>query len=136
MTTARKIFQWIDETLPSSSWGSGSSQGSRIADFIHDGHRHVAFTIYTYGKIEIRFGRLKRVPPYDSLEKRLELIKRLNEIQGVNIAERSADLYPSFDIAALNNEPELARFYAVMSWLVDEIKICPSLALALSQVRC
>ncbi|MFI0978893.1 DUF262 domain-containing protein [Streptomyces sp. NPDC021093] len=50
------------------------------------------------GTVEVVFQHLKRRPPFDDEPRRRELMARLNEIDGIELAEAKLDLRPSFPI--------------------------------------
>jgi hypothetical protein len=60
--------------------------------------------------------------PFESEEKRRELLSKLNEIRDVNLAEDSITKRPPIGLKALLGEPELTRFLEVMDWIVTELR--------------
>ena len=51
----------------------------------HKGTSHYLIAIWTYGRIEVQFQNMLRNPPFDDETKRLELLRRLNDIPHVTI---------------------------------------------------
>ena len=71
---------------------------------------------------DIQFQWLQYRPPFDSTEKRKELLDRLNMIPGVMLPEDSLTRRPSFPLTALLPAESLAKFIGVMDWVIAEIK--------------
>ncbi len=57
--------------------------------------------IYPSGKFEIVFQYLRSRPPFDSVELREDLRKRLNQLADVDLAAAKIELRPGFDLAVL-----------------------------------
>jgi hypothetical protein len=54
--------------------------------------------------------------------KRRELLRRLNEIEGVNFPDDVVNRYPSIPLKLLLNEVSLTRFLAAMNWFLAELR--------------
>ena len=83
---SRNTFVW---------WGEGATSGSFIPIFEHDGVKHQLFAVYTYGNVEIYFQWYAYKPPFDAIEKRRELLDRLNAIPEIQLPEDSLNRRPS-----------------------------------------
>ncbi|MFD7578563.1 DUF262 domain-containing protein [Kitasatospora sp. NPDC059817] len=68
------------------------------------------------GTAEVAFQWLKDRSPFDDTEMRRELLRRLNEIDGVELAEAKLDLRPSFPLQVFADHPE--EISAVLEWFV------------------
>jgi hypothetical protein len=73
--------------------------------------------VWTYGKIEIQFQYLKEQPPFDDLELRLELRRRLNEIPGVSIPDNAITRRPSVPLAIFADPESLAALKDALDWV-------------------
>ncbi len=115
-STAEAVFAWAAQRNLRFWFGSGRKDGSFQAG-VQDGTRYVwPFTLYTYGRIEIKFLNLARRPPFDDPALREELRRRLNEIPGVALPGDAVDLRPSIDLSLLTAPEALQRFLATMDW--------------------
>lgn len=68
------------------------------------------------GTVEVVFQHLKHRPPFDDQEPRRELLRRLNEIEGVELAEAKLDLRPSFPMDVFADCHQ--EVCAVLEWFV------------------
>ena len=88
-------------------------------------HKKVPYfpiAIRTDGKVEITFQYLHMKPPFDDEAKLRDLLDRFNEIKGVHIAPNSIIGRPTFSLAVLEDRDALEQFFAVLDWLVREVK--------------
>ena len=120
----RKIFEWSKQNVSRITWAKTSF--SAVLDYGAESS-HTPFVVYALGKprgkIEIPFkGMGKKNPPFNTEEKRLELLRRLNEIPGVNLLPDSIDRYPTFSLSALANANALTQFFQVIAWTIQEVK--------------
>jgi hypothetical protein len=83
---ARELFDWARRQMSRIDWGSGKVTGWFIPVLDHAAQPHYPFGVSTYGRIEIYFQYMTR-PPFDEVELRRELRRRLNDISGVSIPE-------------------------------------------------
>ena len=84
----------------------------------------VAFTMYpglTDGYVETPFRAIAATPPFDALETRQEIQRRLNEIPQVSIPLDRLDKYPSIPIIALADPTALNGFVATADWIIREV---------------
>jgi len=123
---ARRILKWSKERFSEINWGSASF--SPVLDYVHT-NSHNPITVYTSGKpglnakIRIKFLRMKnRNPPFDLDEKRLELLRRLNEVPGIRLPADSIGRVPSVPLAALADKQALLRFQQAIQWTIEEVK--------------
>jgi hypothetical protein len=61
-------------------------------------------------------------PPFNDELKRLEVLRRLNEIPGITIPDKAIDKYPSVPLSVLNNEAALNQFLETLDWFVQEVE--------------
>ncbi len=118
---ARRIYEWALKNLPRITWGGGKHDGSFVPVLDHEGAPHYPLALYTYGRVEVQFQHM-RARPFDDEGMRLELLRRLNEIEGVAISEDKITKRPSIPLSTLRNGDALERFLEVFDWYVGEIK--------------
>lgn len=119
--TARTIYEWAQSHADCIWFGKGKNNGSFVPIVTNKGTDHQAFAVYTYGTVEIYFYWYMYKPPFDSIEKRKELMKRLNAIEGVQISESRIDKRPGIQLTALAGK-KVKQFLEVYDWYLDEIK--------------
>jgi hypothetical protein len=119
---ASRILEWAKDKLPRFWLGRGGKDGSvyPILDYNHKAYYPIG--IWSYGKVEIQFQYLKRESPFDSEEKRIELLNRFNEIPGFNIPSDAISRRPNIYLAVLKDENAFTQFIAILDWIVQEIK--------------
>ncbi|MFE6740589.1 GmrSD restriction endonuclease domain-containing protein [Streptomyces tubercidicus] len=71
------------------------------------------------GTVEVVFQHLKRRPPFDDEPLRRELMARLNEIDGIDLAEAKLDLRPSFPVEVFAGHA--AEISAVLEWFLHVV---------------
>lgn len=109
-------------------WGEGKIDGSFYPMFDHEGGTDWTISVWTYGRVEINFQQLYRQHiyakqhPFASEAKRLELLRRLNEVPGVSIPVSAITRRPTFPLSALVEPDALCRFLSVLDWLVAELR--------------
>jgi hypothetical protein len=119
---ARKILEWAHSRTTRVWWGRGSRNGSFVPVLDHKGSGHSLFAVWTYGTVEIYFYWYQYKPPFDSEEKRRELLNRLNAIAGVSLPDDAIARRPGIPLSALKDEPALKQFFEILDWVVQEIQ--------------
>ncbi len=89
---------------------------------MHKETHHQLFAAWTYGTVEIYFYWYTYKPPFDSEAKRMEMLKRLNEIPDVSLPAESIDKRPGIRMDLLADTEAHERFKAVFEWYIGEIK--------------
>jgi hypothetical protein len=117
---ARNIFDWAKERFSRIDWG--------VSSFVPvleygSGHKFSPIDVRTSGRLVVRFGYiLRRNQPFDDEDKRLELLRRLNEIPGVALSQDSIDTFPRIELSALVNGDALEKFKQTMAWTIEEVQ--------------
>lgn len=117
--TAQRIIKWAEDNGGTVWGGLGTSSGSLFYNFGSDTAKLYPFSLWTYGKIEVLFQNLMRVPAFEDAAKRGELQRRLNRIEGVDIQDASLSRRPSIPFALLKPETALEQFFDAMRWTID-----------------
>lgn len=122
---ARKILDWSRQNFSHVNW-KGSSFVLLLeygADFSHN-----PITVFVGGKVPrvgIKFGRLKNRNGMPE-EKRIELLRRLNNIPGVRLSPDSIDKYPNILLSTLANDDALEQFLRAIARTNEEVKATKS----------
>ena len=64
---------------------------------------------------------MKNDHPFAVETKRLELMQRLNAIEGITIPDDAISRRPSFPLSVLTNPTALSQFIDVLNWYVTEV---------------
>jgi len=123
---AQKLYDWGESNNLHVKWGRGNISGSYVMALRIEGKDYSIFSVSTEsnGKIYFQFGRYPNLEPFDSLEKRKELLERLNSIENVSIPDEvlTTDKYPSVPILTFKNESILNHLIGVFEWFIKEVK--------------
>jgi len=120
-SVARTILDWSHEHFTFVDW-KGVSFVPKLdyeAEFTHN-----PITVFGVGKrprVGIKFGRMRNRQKL-SEEQRLQLLRRLNEIPGVDLPPDSVDRFPSIPLSALAKKDALERFLKAIEWVNDQVK--------------
>ena len=120
--TAAKILVWTKENADRIWWGNGARHGSFTPIAEHNNTQHYLFAVWTRGVIEIYFYYLKNKPPFENEDLRHELLRRLNEVPGINIPVDAIAKGPSVPLSVLKNEDALKKFLDVFTWVFEQIR--------------
>lgn len=119
---ARKILEWAQANKLRIWWGKGSIDGSFFPMIDHGGMSQSTVAVWTNGRVQTQFGTMKTRPPFDDEERRIDLLRRLNEIPGVALPEESVNLYPSIPLGDFKDEDALKQLLATLDWIVGEVR--------------
>ncbi|MBZ0316713.1 MAG: hypothetical protein K8L91_09860 [Anaerolineae bacterium] len=120
--TVRCVLTWIESAELGIWWGEGAIRGSFCPLIRHYSITHFPFGIWTTGHVEIGFQYMLSRPVFNLPTKRIELVEKLNAIDGVQLPTDSLQRRPKFPLAALNREASLRQFLTVWDWFVQEIR--------------
>jgi hypothetical protein len=131
---ARQILDWSSANFTRVNWRDASfvTVLEYGADFSHN-----PITVYCRGKLPrvgIKFGRMKKRNGLSD-DKRLQLLRRLNKIPGVNLPESSLDKFPNIPLSTLTDDNALGEFLKAIAWTIEEVKAAhqPQATTVLSQ---
>ncbi len=116
--SARNIMAWAAERRLEISWGKGRQTGSFTPTLSHDGAAHRVFSVWTSGHLQMHFGDLKKRPPFESQDARVELLIKVNEASGAQLPE-DASKYPSFLVSEVS---DMTGLLSAFDWALAEIE--------------
>ncbi len=120
-TVAKSILDWARPKVTRIWWGEGSRSGSFVPTLNHRDRDHQLFAVWTYGTVEIYFYWYQYKSPFDSEEKRRELLSRLNAIPGVSLPDSAITKRPGIPLSTFEDESALEQFLKVFDWVIQEI---------------
>ena len=118
---ARQIYAWGQQNTSRIWFGNGRTQGSFVPVFAHKGVDYQLFAVWTYGVAEIYFYWHALKAPFDSEQKRLELLERLNAIPSVKLPPEAIKKRPSIPLEVLDKD-SLKLFFGAFEWFLEEVK--------------
>jgi hypothetical protein len=80
------------------------------------------FAVWTHGRLEFQFKSIARRPAFDDTEKRLEMLRRLNDEVGLQLTEDSIDYRPAVDLILFNDNARMTALLGVFDWYLAELK--------------
>ncbi|WP_440950752.1 DUF262 domain-containing protein [Methanosphaerula subterraneus] len=119
---ARSILDWGVRHTTHIWWGEGKKDGSFAPIFNWKGESYYPVLVWTRGVLVIQFQWLQNRPPFNALEKRKELLDRLNAIPGIAIPEDSLIYRPALPLRAFLPAKIREEFFAVLDWVISEVK--------------
>lgn len=119
---ARDILEWSVSKSTYIWWGRGKSNGSFVPVLVHGEAHHQFFALWTYGTLEIYFQWYAGKPPFNSESKRLQMLRKLNEVPGVSLPEESITKRPGIRLDVFKNAEALKKFKAIIQWYIEEVK--------------
>jgi hypothetical protein len=117
---AKSILDWAAEKSLPVNW-----RGASFVPVLDYGGQftHNPITVVGSSKIPrvgIKFGRMRNKQKL-SLEQRVELLRRLNKIRGVNLPEDSVERFPSIPLTVLAQGDNLERFLSAIEWVNEQV---------------
>ena len=116
---AKELLRWSEE-FSQAVWSG--IDGIFTATITNDDGKHPLFKLRTEGHFGFRFGRLRMKPAFSDHEVQIEMLRRFNEIPGLDLTEDALGSKRSFELALLEDPVARQKFKAAVEWLVDRIK--------------
>lgn len=123
---ARGILEWSGSRVTRIWWGRGAINGSFIPVHRVGSQDHQLFGVYLGGNrgtpnVEIFFQHYRNKPPFSDRNLRLEMLRRLNGVAGVQLAEDGIDGRPGIPLESLAEKQSLTEFLKVMEWYLEQL---------------
>lgn len=118
---ARALYDWASSRTHRITFGRGAQMGS-IFPIVDHQHWHVPFALWTNGAVELQFQHEAAKPPFSNVEKRKELLRRLNAIPGLSLPEDAYDRRPGVRLVELRAAEVRAAFLEVMAWFLEQVR--------------
>jgi len=119
---AKHILAWARQKGTRVGWGTGKLYGSFTAVVSYRGKDHHPFSVWTNSTLGVNFGYLKYRPPFDSEAKRLELLHKLNGVEGISLSDDAITRYPSIPLDILKDQAALQQLLGIFEWVIEEIR--------------
>lgn len=122
VNVANRLFDWSKETLEEIYFGQGKTRGSFVPIQYSNDNKYQLFAVWTSAEVEIYFQHYQGKPPFDSVEKQLELLNKINELEGVNISESYLGRRPTIPFSTLQKGNNLDDFIKIFEWFLEEVR--------------
>jgi hypothetical protein len=120
LQAARRVVNWMNEKADRIWFGKGQRSGSMGGVFTRpDGASFYPILLWTYGSIEFQFQWMKGKPYFDAMDRRRDLMHRLNGISGISIAEADLDKRPTIALRSITSDISLQQLIGILNWMVD-----------------
>lgn len=119
LAVAKGLLRWSEE-FSQTVWSG--TDGIFTAAITNDDGKYPLFTVRTEGRFGFRLRRLCMKPAFSDHEVQIEMLRKLNEIPGLNLTEDAFGSKRSFELELLNDPVALQKFKAAIDWLADRIK--------------
>ena len=119
---ARAILDWSRERFSRVAFGKGGVEGTVALSLDVAGSVYRPIYLGTSGTVEVTFLQLSSQPPFDQDSKRLELLRKLNEISGVDLPESAVTRRPRIPLATFAPPEALAKLFEVIEWFLAEAR--------------
>jgi hypothetical protein len=121
---ARRILDWAIENGLAINW-----RGASFVPVVDYGGRFTHNPITVVGsrkipRVGIKFGRMRNRQKL-SAQQRLELLRLLNEIPGVNLPKDSIEKFPNIPLLTLSPKGSLEKFLAAIEWSNEQVRQQP-----------
>lgn len=117
---ARKLLHWAQQNQLRVWWGEGAIDGSFMPMLDAADKMFWTFAIYTNGSLEFQFMHMAKWGPFADDGRRLELLRRFNELDGIQMPEERATKRPSVPLAVI--APQLDRFISLWDSYLQETR--------------
>jgi hypothetical protein len=118
---ARRILEWANRRGLRIKWGEGKSDGSFAPMYDNRFGTSAFFSVWTYGRFDIKFATMK-IRPLDREPERKELAGRLSAIDGLSIPQDALKGRPAFGLGLLVQPTAMETFLSAFDWMLSEIK--------------
>jgi len=119
---AEQILEWAAKTTDWIWWGRGRRSGSFVPMVGPEGQGAQFISVWTYGLVENQFQWLAYRSAFKNEEPRKELLRRLNQIPGIEFPEDVITRRPSFPLERLADEDAMNTFKETYEWVINKLR--------------
>lgn len=122
LKVAEDLILWCERNEFTVQYGGGQREGSAKLGFTSDSNDFYKLFDIGAGRLWVPFDFIKTYLPFDQIEYRKELLKRLISIKGFSIKEDKLDTWTALNLNGLSDRNEFDKFCAIFEWLYHEIQ--------------
>ena len=116
-----RIMDWMRRNADQVSFNDNPIWGGMAPLFDRGGKPFYPIQIWSDGSIGIYFQYMLGRPVFDDIEKRRELMGRLNQVPGFTLKETSLSKRPQVKLDVFSRPEVTETFLAVMDWFVAQL---------------
>jgi hypothetical protein len=120
---AKALLDWAKSHTTRVWWGNSKTYGGFVPVLEFGGNKHQLFEVWSSGNFETFFQWYAYKPPFENAEKRMELLSRFNEIEGVRLPPESINRRPNIPLSVFHKEHALAKLLETLGWIISEVKM-------------
>jgi len=120
VNAAEALLDWADENGMRLWWREHHGTTTVTPYLKHKGVAHWFFSIRADAVVDLHFQYLK--PPFDSIEARMELLKRLNATRKFSIPQEYIRGVRAVPLGLVHTDEGLGDFIRVLEWYAKEVK--------------
>jgi len=117
---AESILDWAEEAGMKFWWREFHGVTTVTPYLKHNDLAHWFFSLRADGNLDLHFQYLKA--PFDSIEMRLRLLRRMNMITNVEIPEDYQNKVRAIRLKWISGERSVGEFIAAMEWYLNEVR--------------
>lgn len=118
-----EALAWADREGLLVWYGSGRKVGTANVGLLDaTGARRPLIAWWTSGTVEVEFSQLAGLPPFDAPGARVEVLRRLEAVEGKTRPDRQANSWVTVDAARLREPGALAEFLAIFADVAGRIR--------------
>lgn len=122
VAVAERLLSWANDRNLPVTWGSGSKVGyAYFAVAGPNGATARPFGLSTDGKLDLYPHEMRRLPPFNGDNLRLEFLRRIGAAAGVRVEDNVIDQsFKSFQLSSFSAPDNNAAVVAALDWFVEE----------------
>ena len=124
-TIAERLLSWANDRSLPVAWGSGAKVGYASV-VVAGAHNSTArpFGLSTDGKLALYPREMRRLPPFNTGELRLEFVQRIGAAAGRSIDDKVVDQsFKSFPLSSFSQPQNYEALVAALDWFVEQAGI-------------
>lgn len=116
---AARLLEWAKPRMHV-RWGTGQQTGSFVLETTVGDRRFGPLQLNTDGKVYVRFAELAKQPQFAPDEQRRELLRRINSIPRVQLADDAINrTWPHFSVLLLTEDDAFGTLTAALEWYLS-----------------
>lgn len=101
------------------TWGRGRRYGSVTPRYVFRGQPYEPISIWTSSVVVLRFVDLRKYPPWDAPERRLEFLERLNRVPYFALPDKAVEQRLALPVQMLEEPTAMTAFVDALRWFRD-----------------
>lgn len=124
---AKRILDWCNSNVTRIWWGFGRTEGSFVPVFRHAGVDYQLFAVRSGTSngpsVELYFYYYQSRPVFQSEEKRLLLLQKINDVLAEPLSHDAITRLPKVSLRNFRDPSKLEAFLQAYKWFLDEVRM-------------